>query len=225
MAIEMIPYTNFHDLNLDWILKTVKEVQSHVDGVDAVVADAEQYKDQAEDAAQAAAQSTLDASNYANNSQSYANNAAESYNHTLDLYNDLSVSIGEDVTSWLEGHITQETGYVIDDTLTVQGAAADAKAAGDRITQAESDASGARLAVSILQSDLAAILGNFADPYNSSNTYTTGDFCTHNNLLFKCVADTTGEWDATAWSNTTVGAELAALGAAITALQIDNLFG
>lgn len=224
MAIEMVPYTNFHDLNLDWILKTVKEVQSHVDGVDAVVADAEEYKDQAETAAQAAAQSVVDASNYANNAQSYANNAAESYNDTLDLYNNLTDTIGGDVTDWLEDHITQETGYVIDDTLTVQGAAADAKAAGDRISQAESDASGAQLAVSILQSDLAVILGNFADPYNTSTSYTTGDYCTHNNLLFKCVADTTGEWDSTDWTNTTVGAELAALGAAITALQINNLF-
>lgn len=224
MAIEMVPYSNFHDLNLDWILKTVKEVQSHVDGVDALVEDAEQYKNQAETAAQAAAQSVVDASGYASSAQTYANNAAGSYNDTLDLYNDLTGTISEDVTSWLEDNITQETGYVIDDTLTVQGAAADAKAAGDRIYQVESDAAGAQLAVSILQSDLAAMLGNFADPYNSSNSYTTGDYCTHNNLLFKCVADTTGAWDATAWANTTVGAELAALGAAITALQIDNLF-
>lgn len=225
MAIEMVPYSNFHDLNLDWILKTVQEVQSHVDGVDALVEDAEDYKDQAESAAQSAAQSVIDASDYANNAQGYANNAADSYNDTLDLYNDLSGSIATNVSTWLNTHVDPDTGYVIDDTLTVQGAAADAKAAGDRITQAESDAAGAQLAVSILQTDLAAILGNFADPYNTSNSYTTGDYCTHNNLLFKCVADTTGAWDATAWSNTTVGAELAALGAAITALQIDGLFG
>ena len=38
------------------------------------------------------------------------------------------------VTAWLAAHITQETGYVIDDTLTVSGAAADAKAAGDAIS-------------------------------------------------------------------------------------------
>lgn len=38
------------------------------------------------------------------------------------------------VTAWLNTHITQETGYVIDDSLTVAGAAADAKATGDAIT-------------------------------------------------------------------------------------------
>lgn len=37
------------------------------------------------------------------------------------------------VTAWLEAHVDPDTGYVIDDTLTIQGAAADAKAAGDEI--------------------------------------------------------------------------------------------
>lgn len=47
--------------------------------------------------------------------------------------------IPENVTDWLEEHITQETGYVIDDTLTVQGAAADAKKTGDEISALKSD--------------------------------------------------------------------------------------
>ena len=37
------------------------------------------------------------------------------------------------VTEWLEDNITQETGYVLDDSLTVEGAAADAKAVGDAL--------------------------------------------------------------------------------------------
>lgn len=37
------------------------------------------------------------------------------------------------VTDWLDENITQETGYVIDQSLTIENAAADAKAAGDLI--------------------------------------------------------------------------------------------
>lgn len=37
------------------------------------------------------------------------------------------------VTDWLDENITQETGYVIDKSLTIENAAADAKAAGDLI--------------------------------------------------------------------------------------------
>ena len=36
--------------------------------------------------------------------------------------------------AWLENHVDPETGYVIDDSLTIQGAAADAKATGDAIS-------------------------------------------------------------------------------------------
>lgn len=36
--------------------------------------------------------------------------------------------------AWLETHVDPETGYVIDDSLTIAGAAADAKATGDQIT-------------------------------------------------------------------------------------------
>ena len=41
------------------------------------------------------------------------------------------------VSDWLDEHVDPETGYVIDDSLSVEGAAADAKAAGDAIADAE----------------------------------------------------------------------------------------
>lgn len=47
--------------------------------------------------------------------------------------NDVGDNIENTITDWLEENITQETGYVLDDTLTVSGAAADAKEAGDAI--------------------------------------------------------------------------------------------
>ena len=39
--------------------------------------------------------------------------------------------VAQAASDWLDEHITQETGYVIDDSLTVAGAAADSKAVGD----------------------------------------------------------------------------------------------
>lgn len=44
----------------------------------------------------------------------------------------------ETVAAWLEAHVDPDTGYVIDDTLTIQGAAADAKATGDGIMRVTS---------------------------------------------------------------------------------------
>lgn len=41
----------------------------------------------------------------------------------------------EAVAEWLNEHVNPETGYVIDDSLTIQGAAADAKATGNKITE------------------------------------------------------------------------------------------
>ena len=43
----------------------------------------------------------------------------------------MSQNIADATANWLEENITQETGYVLDDSLTVTGAAADAKAVGD----------------------------------------------------------------------------------------------
>ena len=34
MAFEQFPYTNMHDLNLDWLLKTVKETKDILDNTD-----------------------------------------------------------------------------------------------------------------------------------------------------------------------------------------------
>jgi len=39
--------------------------------------------------------------------------------------------IADAVSTWLNQHVDPETGYVIDDSLTISGAAADAKAVGD----------------------------------------------------------------------------------------------
>ncbi len=59
---------------------------------------------------------------------------------TLDANSKLSISqmpltddISDATTAWLNEHVAQETGYVIDKSLSIEGAAADAKAVGDSI--------------------------------------------------------------------------------------------
>lgn len=42
------------------------------------------------------------------------------------------------VEAWLSEHVDPSTGYVLDDTLTVEGAAADAEAVGDKLAQVKS---------------------------------------------------------------------------------------
>ena len=32
MALEQVPYTNYHDLNLDWVLKVAKEAKDVIEG-------------------------------------------------------------------------------------------------------------------------------------------------------------------------------------------------
>ena len=56
-----------------------------------------------------------------------------------------------EVGSWLETHIDPDTGYVIDDTLTVSDAAADAKTVGDKVT-----------AIKSALSDLMTVIENVA---------------------------------------------------------------
>ena len=43
------------------------------------------------------------------------------------------------VEGWLDEHVDPETGYVVDDTLAIEGAAADSKAAGDAIAAVEAE--------------------------------------------------------------------------------------
>lgn len=43
-----------------------------------------------------------------------------------------------------------------------------------------------------------------APEYDSSKTYDTGDYCTHDYGLYKCNDTTTGDWDISKWGYTTI---------------------
>ena len=105
------PYTDFHELNLDWFLAEFKQVHDHVDDLDATVTEFTQF-----------------VTNYFDNLD-----VQEEINNKLDaLVADGTIAdlllplTTEAVGDWLEEHITPTTPPV-DDTLTIAGAAADAK--------------------------------------------------------------------------------------------------
>ena len=70
---------------------------------------------------------------YAAQAQASARSAAQSAASAKDYADHIADPVAGLVTDWLEENITQETGYVLDDSLTVEGAAADAKAVGDAL--------------------------------------------------------------------------------------------
>lgn len=47
-----------------------------------------------------------------------------------------------------------------------------------------------------------------APEYNSSSTYSSGDYCIHDYALYKCNDTTTGDWDSSKWDQTTIMDEL-----------------
>lgn len=121
------PYTNFHDLNLDWVISKLKDLTTYAESAKSDANRAENAKTiavNAQDAAESAARSAESSSRDAQ----AAENSAERYAaHIADPVSGL-------VTTWLDDNITPTTPPV-DASLTVQGAAADAKATGDAIEE------------------------------------------------------------------------------------------
>ena len=113
------PYTNLHSLNLDWIIKKIKNVET-----------AETNTAASEEAAAGSAASAAESKANAAESET---NAAASATAAGNYYNQIRDNVSTLVTGWMDEHITPTTPPV-DDTLTIHGAAADAKKTGDEIT-------------------------------------------------------------------------------------------
>lgn len=119
------PYTNWHNVNLDWVLERVKEWGQTVDANNQAFQNLE--------AANASFKAYVE--NYLQDLdvQDAINIKLDEMLSTGVLAEYLQPYVSETVTDWLEEHITQPEEVVIDSSLTVAGAAADAKATGDAI--------------------------------------------------------------------------------------------
>lgn len=116
---QQFPYSNFHEMNLDQIIKIMREMQ---DEWEATKTDWTSYKD------------FID--NYFNN----LNLDEETEKALLNLINTgvldsvIDPVIATTTSEWLAEHVTPTT-PAVDDSLTISGAAADAKVTGDYVKQ------------------------------------------------------------------------------------------
>lgn len=132
--INKYPYTDFNEYNMDWIIKTVKDLtvqwaETHQEWKD-VQTEWKNYKNYIDTYF-----ANLDLTQEVSTILYQMADDGTIYN----IFHDTAASVAADVTSdWIADNLLQETGYVIDTSLTVANAAADAKATGDRINVVES---------------------------------------------------------------------------------------
>lgn len=140
MPYNLMPYTNLHELNLDWIIGRIKEINDTRAETAGYAQEAKLYRDAAQLHANNALASSNSATMAMNTAQDAATlageragQAAASATQAQQYAEHIGDPVAGLVTQWLQTHVDPATGYVIDDTLTIAGAAADAKATGDRI--------------------------------------------------------------------------------------------
>lgn len=125
------PYLDTRDINLDWLLKNMKTIIKQW-------ADYQDYMNQQFSDLEAAFNTLKDwIDGYFDNLdvQQEINNKLDAMRESGELESILQPIISDETAAWLAAHITQPTTPAIDNSLTVQGAAADAKATGDAITR------------------------------------------------------------------------------------------
>ena len=121
---QQFPYSNFHEMNLDQIIKIMRQMQ---DEWEATKTEWASYKDFIDN--------YFDTLNLDEETERALR--AMVADGTMDPV--IDPVIQAQVIAWLEDNITQPTTPAIDTSLTIAGAAADAKATGDVINDLKSD--------------------------------------------------------------------------------------
>lgn len=134
-VFRQFPYSNFHEMNMDEIIKVVKDM---LEEWAQYYAQWDQWQDDIDQAWQ-------DMQDFINNYfdnldvQQEINNKIISMVNSGEFADIVSPYIPDEVTDWLAANITQPVGVVIDTSLSVSGACADAKATGDAINDVKHD--------------------------------------------------------------------------------------
>ena len=145
-VFRQFPYSNFHEMNLDEMIKIIKNMleewaQYHAEW-DAWM---NQMNDDWSNYQEVMNEAWQNMQNFINNYFDNLNVQNEINNKITDMVNTgqfasiVEPYIPPRVTAWLTEHITEPVGVVIDTSLTVSGACADAKATGDVINDVKSD--------------------------------------------------------------------------------------
>lgn len=118
------PYTNFHNVNLDWILERVKAWGQMVEDNNTRFENLQEANEAFKEYV----------TNYLQNLdiQAEIDDKLDRMFESGELTEYFQPYISADVSAWLDEHITEPTGVVIDTSLTISGACADALAVGDR---------------------------------------------------------------------------------------------
>ena len=148
---DKFPYTNYQELNLDWLLQEVSRVKDNRDAsaTSAAAALASEQAAKASETAAAASQKAAASSQQAAAASQQAAAASQqaattsalaaagSAEASAEYLQQIGTHTAGAAADWLTENLTSTT-PPIDTSLTVSGAAADAKATGDRISSLDS---------------------------------------------------------------------------------------
>ena len=145
------PYTDMNQLNLDWIL-------SKIGLVDQAKLEAEQAK---ADAISAKNSASVSAGSAAASEQA----AEDAADRTQELYTNLGGTVAPQVTAWLNENVDPVgSAVVVDESLSISGAAADAKVTGTIARD-----------VTVKNNELAGIGSTSGQYWTGGNTWSNND--------------------------------------------------